>query len=199
MHRPTAKENKEEEDEPEDVKQSEDGSHHVLVNGKREVREEEEEEHVADSDWHGVSKAQMIEEVKDKEEEAMTESETPGQAEASQVDDPQPALTFHLPAHNTKTAERECEPDRLSSYDPATEDRVSPSSMDPDDGPEKCPQVEGGQEAHGVESSEGDMKSLEEIQNVEEKPASSQRTFGPPVNPPPPPNAPQNNSEEDTR
>ncbi|XP_037536707.1 FK506-binding protein 15 [Nematolebias whitei] len=193
LHRPAAKENKEE---PEDVKQSEDGSHHVHANGKREVREEEEEEeHVADSDWHGVSEAQMIEEVKDEEEEAVMESETPGQAEASQVDDPQPALTSHLPAHNTKTAGG---PDQLSSPDPATEDRVSTSSMDPDDGPEKCPQVEGGQEAHGAVSSEGDMKSLEETQNVEEKSASSQRAFGPPVNPPPPPSAPENSSEEDT-
>ncbi|XP_037833689.1 FK506-binding protein 15 isoform X2 [Kryptolebias marmoratus] len=203
--RAAVEEEKEEEEEPEDVKESEEKSHPVHVNGKAEVKKEEEEEKeeegMADSDSHRVSEAQMTEEVKEEEEEATSESETPGQAEASEASeaaDPLPVLPSHLPSQDAKTADVECEQEQPSIPDAPTVERVLIPSVDPDDGLEKPSRLNDGQETHGTVSSEVDVKSSEETKNVGETTASSQKAFGPPVNPPPPPSAPQNSSGEDT-
>ncbi|XP_013870155.1 FK506-binding protein 15 [Austrofundulus limnaeus] len=194
-HRPAAKEEEEEEEGPEDVKQSENTFHHEHVNGKREVNEEEDkqdEKDMADSDSHQVSEAQVMEEVKE-EEEAVTESEAAGQAEVS---DSHPVLTSHIPSQDTTTGV-DCEQEQASAPDNSTES-VSLKSEDPDDEPEKSPQLSDGQETYSTVSTEVDVKSFEETENKGEITAASQKTFGPPVNPPPPPVAPQNSSEEDT-
>ncbi|XP_015829929.3 FK506-binding protein 15 isoform X1 [Nothobranchius furzeri] len=182
--RPVTKEEKEVEEKEEMEK-----SDHTHINGERDI---EEEEHVANSDHHPVNEVQMVEELKAEEE---TESEPPIEVRTTEAEDVHPDSSSDLPSQETAGVQSMEEQDQpVVSETPVEEDLME--SADTEDRPEEGLQVRDSQQEPAAVSSEVDVRSLEDSENVGETTAAFQKAFGPPVNPPPPPTASQNGSEQ---
>ncbi|XP_034451622.1 FK506-binding protein 15 isoform X1 [Hippoglossus hippoglossus] len=203
-----------EEEASDDVKQREEKPRqNVHVNGERQVKEEEEEEkeeeHEAELDSHHVSETQMNQDIGQEETETSTESKTQSQSETLQATDLHPVSisegSLQEPAAEEAAAETaaaaaaaESEGQQEQGEPPVpespTESRDSNKSAHPDDGSDQSSAPDDGQES-AAESSEVDKENIENNrEDVEEKNAAPEESFGPPANPPPPPDTLQNSS-----
>ncbi|KAK5621136.1 hypothetical protein CRENBAI_013474 [Crenichthys baileyi] len=206
--KPDYREEENEDDESEDVKQLEQKCH-VHVNGEREVKEKKivEEEHVAHADYHQVNEAQMIQDVKP---ETVTKSEAPHQPEDSKATDVHPVSSAEPASQDPETDPVESvvqqEQEQPSASDTCTTENDLNKCLPPVCRPDESSVPEDAEEESAAENSGVDLKT--ETQSAEDTDhadhiraitaSASLKAFGPPANPPPPPTVEQSSSAEDT-